>query len=77
MNRFAASLSGGFLLLTTSLSAQAAAPERTAASVFKDVIHTADATGKLTGLLSTDYVAPAECLMLASEPAQKQTSSKS
>lgn len=78
MNRFAASLSGGLLLMTTSLMAQATAVVRVDADavVAKDVVQTAVATGELTGLLSADFIAPAERVMLAAEPAPKQTSSK-
>jgi hypothetical protein len=78
MNRSAASLLGGFLLLTTSLLAHAAAPQRAEAVVDSQppLIHTADAAGELTGLLSSDYVAPADRVLLASAPAHKQTSSK-
>jgi hypothetical protein len=76
MNRFAASLSGGLLLMTTSLMAQASAPDRADAVVLKDAVHAAAAAGELTGLLSADFIAPAERVMLAAEPAPKQTSSK-
>ena len=78
MIRFAASLFGGLLLMTTSFVAQAAATVRAEvhAVVSKDVVQTAAATGELTGLLSGDFIAPAERVMLAAEPAQKQTSGK-
>lgn len=76
MIRFAASLYGGLLLLTMSPLAQAAVSQRAGAAVFKDVIHTADAVGELTGLLSSDYVAPADRVKLASEPVSEQMSSK-
>ena len=77
MNRSAASLLGGFLLLTTSLLAHASAPQRAEAVVDSQrPLHTADAGGELTGLLSSDYLAPADRVMLASAPAHKQTSSK-
>jgi hypothetical protein len=72
MIRFAASVVGGFLLVT-ALTAQALAPQGAGQAREKQAVETATQTAaEFNGLLSSDYIAPAERRMLALQPQQCQ-----